>query len=785
MKENKLREYRTKRDFSVTKEPRGKTGRPRKKKLRFSVQHHVARADHYDLRLEWDGVALSWAVPKGPSFCVSDKRLAVRVEDHPVEYMQFEGTIPKGEYGGGTVMLWDEGEWLPRVDPERGLREGSLKFSLFGSRLKGDWALVRMKADDLSEPWLLIKEKDEYAKKTAGIGKFSRGVRSGKSMKEIGSSESNPFQSAEVMLARACAELPKGKGWIFELKYDGYRTLAFSEKGKTRLQTRNGMDCTNSFPGIARAVSELLRGRAAVLDGETVAAGEGGIPDFGKLQACAKRGKGEVKYVLFDILSLDGVDLREMPLIERKQKLEALFKDAPSVLSYSTHTDKMTKAGIEAIRTRGIEGIVAKRADGKYVAGKNGDWQKLKFRNGQEFVIGGYTLSESGAVKALLVGFYERGKLKFAGRVGTGFSDEARRELKEELCKLIRKRSPFFALPKEEKEEGTVWVEPLLAAQVEYAERTSSGRLRQASFKGIRKDKPASEITLETENSDPSEQAAPTFCGICITHPEKIMFPNALTKSDLAQYYAGIAERMLPYLKDRPMSVVCCPAGIMGEKFFRKHPGEGFEVKRVGEDYFCVTGKRGLLSLVQSNAVEFHIRGDRRTSLGRPDVMVFDLDPDEGLPLSKVRRGARALKEVLDELRLVSFLKTSGGKGYHIVVPFRSGADGEAFRNFAEQVAKYLEKAHPDKFVSTMSKRARKGKIFLDWQRNTAGATSVAPYSVRAREGAPISMPIAWEELEEVAPNSVTVESVLSSLEKDPWKDYFSVKSRQSLKGTG
>ncbi|MCH5147419.1 MAG: DNA ligase D [Clostridiales bacterium] len=793
MSESKLKKYNSKRNFDITSEPEGRVGRSNRRKLKFSVQHHLARADHYDLRLELGGVALSWAVPKGPSFCTADKRLAMRVEDHPIDYMDFEGTIPKGEYGGGTVMLWDEGEWTPHVDPEKGIKEGSLKFNLNGQRLKGDWALVKIKNSDGGEPWLLIKERDGYAKNTAGISRFTRGVRSGKSMAEIAkSAASNPFKQTDVMLAKLCETLPTGKGWIYELKYDGHRTLGFCEGGKTTLYTRNGHNCTSSFSVAAEALSKMLNGRAAVVDGEMVVAGEGGIPDFGALQAYIKnKSTGGLNYVIFDLLALDGEDLRELPLIERKQKLKALLKNAPYVLSYSEHTERMTKKDIEAVKNRGMEGIVAKRANAAYVAGKNGDWQKLKFRNAREFVIGGYTLSEVGELRSLLVGFYEDGKLSFAGRVGTGFTDESRRELKKRLAALKRKTPPFSSVP-QEFQADTVWVKPALAAQVDFAEITSAGLLRQASFKGIRSDKEVKEIDSERPKAVKKSQSVKKedvqVCGIKITHPEKAMFSDpTVTKSELAKYYAAASERMLPYIKDRFLSLVCCPAGIDGEKFFRRHlEGNFVGIKNApAEDaeYFYAASDKGIINSVQYNAVEFHVWGSKKNSPYRPDIMIFDLDPDEELSLGDVRRGVRELKYVLDGLGLKSFLKTSGGKGYHVVVPFKSGIEGQAFRDFSKRVAQLMEEAYPNRYTSTMSKKVREGKIFIDWQRNSPGATSVAPYSVRARKGAPVSMPIAWEELSKVAPNSVDIRSALRRLQKpDPWADFFKVKSTQTLK---
>lgn len=788
MVNNKLQKYNSKRNFENTSEPLGRLKRSNKRKLKFSVQRHAARADHYDLRLELNGVALSWAVPKGPSFCTADKRLAMRVEDHPLDYMDFEGIIPKGQYGGGTVMLWDEGEWTPRTDPEKGLEEGSLKFFLDGKRLKGDWALVKIKnsGETSSEPWLLIKERDEFAKNSAAISRFTRGVRSDKTMAEIAEcGGKNPFEQTEVMLAKPCEKLPSDNGWIYELKYDGYRVLAYCRGGKTELFSRNGRRCSSAFSSVAKALSDTLRGRAAVIDGEMVVAGEGGIPDFGALQAYMKnKGSGGLNYVAFDLLALDGEDLRGIPLVERKQKLKTLLKNAPSIISYSEHTQKMDKKQLDSVKKRGVEGIVAKRKNSLYVAGRNGDWQKLKFRNDREFVIGGYSLSDDGGLRSILVGYYEEGKLKFAGRVGTGFTETTRLELKKEFSKISRKTSPFSSLP-QEYGKGAKWVKPALAAQIDFAEITSSGVLRQASFKGLRVDKPVKEIV--DEQPKPEKKDGEKLSGIVITHPEKIMFPDsAVTKSELAEYYAAVSERMLPYLKDRFLSLVCCPSGIGGEKFFRRHFEADNSLIKLApagdEEYFYITNKKALIFLTQYNAVEFHTWGSRKSSPYRPDVMVFDLDPDEELPLGDVRRGARDLKAVLDGLGLKSFLKTSGGKGYHVVVPFRSGADGQAFRDFSKRVAELLADKYPERYTFNMSKKEREGKIFIDWQRNSPGATSVAPYSVRARKGACVSMPISWNELSKTTPNSVDIRAALRRLEKDdPWADFFAVKSAQRL----
>ena len=589
-------------------------------------------------------------------------------------------------------------------------------------------------------------------------------------MEEIaGNAEKNPFQKVDVMLAKLSEELPKGKNWVYELKYDGHRTLAFVEEGKCRLYTRNGYSCDESFPSAREAIEKVFSGRAAVVDGEMVVVNEKGVPDFGALQSYVKSGKkGGLNYVLFDLLALDGEDLRNLPLLERKEKLKALLKNAPPVLVYSEHTPKMTKQNIEAVKEKGMEGIVAKKTDSPYTAGKNGDWVKIKFRGAQEFLIGGYTLSESGELKSLLVGSYEEEELKFSGKVGTGFSDRTKHELLSKFMKIKQKNCPFSELKTSER-RGVSFVKPVLIAQVAYAEITSSGLLRQASFQGLRTDKEAKEVVLETSEK-------PKKTGKILTHPDKILFPKQkITKGDLYEYYEKVAEKMLPFLKNRFLSLVCCPAGIDGEKFFRKHLDEGLAgIKNAPEgsekdDYFYLTSKRGIFSLVQYNAIEFHVRGTKINS-EKPDLMVFDLDPDEGLPLEKLRKGTLIIKEILDDLKLKSFLKTSGGKGYPIVVPFRGGMEAQKFRDFSKNVAELAEKSHPNLFVSNASKRAREGKIYVDWQRNSPGSTSVAPYSVRARDGAPVSMPIFWEELKKIAPNAITLKNAVERINENPWE---------------
>lgn len=806
----KLREYRKKRDFGRTGEPSGETrGEKKDKKLKYVVQYHVATRTHYDFRLEWKGVLLSWAVPKGPSFRLGDKRLAVMVEDHPVEYADFEGVIPKGEYGGGPVMLWDEGNWIPENDPDEGLREGSLKFRVEGERLKGRWALVRMKTEDGDKNWLLLKERDEYAREDEGIPEIPTSVRSGRTVSEIlaeedPSAKKNPFQSAEVELAKLAERVPEGKEWLFEVKFDGYRILAFTEGGRTRLLTRGGKDFSDKFRAVADAVSSWAKGRAAVLDGEMVVPDESGRTDFQALQSYVKRPTGKsLVYMVFDLLALEGEDFRERPLIERKTKLAEILEGAPDCLKVSRHVEGKGKESLKAAEKAGFEGIVAKRASSPYRGERNGDWVKLKCYLRQEFVLGGCTRTgKKEGVSALLLGVYEDKSFRYAGRAGTGLTLKEGAELYEKLKGYGISEPVFENPPRARSGEETLWLKPVLVCEVQFAEWTGEGVLRQASFKGLREDKDPREVVRERPESEESFETrrpaikkksakkrggdSPEVCGISISSPDKIVFKRPeVTKLEVVRYYERAAPRMLAYAEGRVLSVVRCHKGVGESCFFKKHPaGEsaGTEIVPVanseGEvsDYFCLKDERGLISEAQLGSIEFHIWGSRAKTLEKPDMMVFDLDPDEGMPLEQVRQGVRDLKSVLDELGLKSFLKTTGGKGYHVVLPFRPSAEWEAFHDFARRIAEVMAEKWPERYTANMRKSKRSGRIFIDWVRNGRGATSVAPYSLRARPGAKVSVPLSWSELDRVAPDGIDLFGALERLKKsDPWKDYFRV----------
>ncbi|MDF1494078.1 DNA ligase D [Caproiciproducens sp. CPB-2] len=810
----KLEEYNRKRNFEKTEEPEGESENP-EERLKFVVQHHIARRDHFDFRLEWDGVLLSWAVPKGPSYDTHDKRLAVQVEDHPLEYRNFEGLIPKGEYGGGVVMLWDEGFWEPQTDAAEGLRTGSLKFILKGKRLKGKWALIRMKAkaDETRSNWLLLKEKDDYSKTGDEISGFTTSIRTGRTIEEIEKGEGekfthNPFEKADVQLARLVSTVPKGEDWLYEVKYDGYRILAFVEGNSVRLQTRGGSDYTDRFPEVANSLIDLAAGGAMVLDGEMVVTDAHGRTDFQALQNYMKDPKGKnCTYIVFDLLALDGADLRGQRLIDRKEALGTLMKSSPKNLYYCRHIKGNGKESFAAASQANLEGIVGKKADSVYSGTRNGDWIKLKCDKRQEFVIGGYTLSDkkTSGVSSLLLGVYEGKELVYAGRAGTGLSARSAAELENRFKALKREAAPFSRAPQARTHEKITWLAPLLVAEIKFAQWTEENLLRQASFKGLRTDKDPKDIKKEEADDEAQPRASAENVekpmkaagddliieGVKITHPDKIMFHDPeITKADVIRYYEKAAARMLPYVSRRILSIVRCPKGISQSCFFKKHPGSDSKgVVSVSiptndgetEDYFYIENVSGLISEAQMGTLEFHTWGSSVDKLENPDVMVFDLDPDEGMDLGTVRRGVKDIKSILAELSLKSYLKTSGGKGYHVVVPFKPVASWDVFHDFAKRVAEVMEQKWPDRYTSNVRKEKRKNKIFIDWIRNGRGATSVSPYSVRARKGAKVSMPIAWDELETVAPDGITMEDALQRIGgNDPWKDFF--QNNQVLK---
>jgi len=803
--DNKLNKYNQKRNFEKTPEPKGMTENPGEG-LRFVVQLHLARSRHYDFRLEWNGTLLSWAVPKGPSYNTRDRRLAIHVEDHPLEYRNFEGTIPKGEYGGGVVMIWDEGYWEPIVDVDEGLGEGMLKFVLKGRRLRGRWALVRLKAKagEKNDNWLFLKEKDEYIQDEDGMSEFTFSVRSGRTAAEIeeGREEKiikNPFDTTDVQLAKLVRTIPESDDWLYELKYDGYRIVAYAEGNSVRLMTRNGNDYSSRLYDISAAVADWTGGRAVVLDGEVVITDASGRTDFQALQNYMKnRNSLKLTYIVFDLLALDGVDLRQQPLIKRKEMLESIMKDAPPKLHYSRYVKGHGKESLKAACEADMEGIIGKKEDSVYSGTRNGDWIKLKCSKRQEFVIGGYTLSDkrTRGVSSLLLGIYEGNDLIYAGRAGTGMDKNEMMMLESKFENIKRSEPPFKNPPDRRPNEKIMWLEPELAAEIKFAEWTKDNLLRQASYKGLRTDKDTKEIKREEEK----EMLQPTIEkhseekqakinsdvliieGVKISSPDKIIFNEPkVTKEDVVRYYSRISQRMLPYVRHRTLSIVRCPKGVSQSCFYKKHADASSVGTGMIEDFFYIEDISGLIYEAQMGTLEFHICGSTVEQLDGPDMMVFDLDPDEGMDLSQVRQGVEDIKNILDELSLNSYLKTSGGKGYHVVVPLKPDADWEKFRDFAKRVAEVMEQKWPDRYTSNIRKAQRKDKIFIDWIRNTKGATSIAPYSLRAREGASVSMPISWDELYTVAPDGIDMKEALLRIERDdPWRDFF--QNNQMLK---
>ncbi|HWJ70467.1 MAG TPA: DNA ligase D [Sphingobium sp.] len=812
-----LARYNAKRDFAKTPEPAGARAESPGGNL-FIVQKHDATRLHWDFRLEVDGVLKSWAVTKEPSLDPDDKRLAVRTEDHPLSYARFEGTIPKGEYGGGTVMLWDQGSWEPVAGKSaKDIEDGHLHFRLDGERMKGEWLLVRMhpRPGEKHENWLLRKIADAQA--GTGDGLVARGLTSvltGRTMAQIaadkggaqslqgkkgkafdaamtaasqhnaragdgapdrgvqeavrrkGAPEARPRSRPRtgrlpgfepVQLATLVDAVPPGDGWMHEIKYDGYRVLAAVKGADVRIFTRSGLDWTERFAPIAAALAALDL-PPALIDGEVVALDAQGNPDFSALQAALKDG-GAARLICFafDLLSLAGEDLKPLPNSARKTRLTALLAEASGPIHVADHITGAGEALLAAMCGAGQEGIIAKRADAPYRAGRTRNWVKIKCTLRQEFVIVGWTTSSARGrpFGSLLLGQREHGQLAYKGKVGTGFDVATMDDLAATLAPLARS-SPPVEVPRAQA-RGAHWVEPALVAEVAFAEMTADGRVRHGSFIGLREDKEASDVTPEQSEPAPRGKSA-----VEITSADRVIFPETGgTKGDLAAYYEAIAPLMLPFAADRPVSLVRCPQGDLAKCFFQKHDSGSFgpQVHHVpivekdgeAEDYLFVTDADGLLACVQMGTIEFHGWGARTDDVEQPDRMIFDLDPDEGLDFDVVKRAARHINRQLGDLGLVSFAMLSGGKGLHVVVPLTPGHGWEAHKDFSKRFAEALSLAEPDRFVATMSKARRKGRIFIDWLRNQRGSTAVLPYSARARAGAPVAVPIGWDELDDIA----------------------------------
>jgi bifunctional non-homologous end joining protein LigD len=788
--EGALARYKAKRDFAKTAEPAG--GAPTAAGNSFIVQKHAASRLHWDFRLELDGVLVSWAVTKPPSTDPAVKRLAVRTEDHPLDYATFEGTIPKGEYGGGTVMLWDRGTWTNQSDPAAGLAKGKLHFTLTGERMRGEWVLIRLKPEGKAENWLLGKIADEFA---TGVDlDFDASIATGRTMAAIAGGvpsvqtpavipanagtqcrgraipcgmgpgirrddgkkkrkPATPPAFREPQLATLVDRPPPGNDWLHETKYDGYRAQVAVGGGAAVAYSRSGLDWTDRF-GAVPAACAALPCASALIDGEVVALDGSGKPNFSTLQANLKDG-GPLLYFAFDLLELDGVDLAPLPLTERKAKLAALLERAPPPLHYSEHVRGGGEAMFAALCGNGYEGVVSKRADSVSRAGRSGSWLKAKCTHRQEFVIGGWSKSDKGrGFASLLLGVHEDVGLRYAGRVGTGFTDRTLDELSAKLDALKADKSPFAGKLDAAARRGATFVRPELVAEIAFAEFTADGSVRHASFLGLREDKAAEAVVAEAPAAAPS----PDRHGVRVTSPDRIVFPElGLTKGALVDYYAVVAGVMLKELGNRPISLVRCPQGRARKCFFQKHDSGMFsdDVHHVDiaesdgktEPYLFVDNAQGLLNCVQMGTIEFHGWGSRVADIERPDRLVIDLDPDEGLDFTVVKTAAVLVRDRLKAKGLASFPLLTGGKGVHVVAPLIPAAEWPAVKAWARAFAEALEAEMPDAFVASMSKARRKGRIFVDWLRNQRGATAVLPYSVRARDGAGVAVPMTWAQL--------------------------------------
>jgi bifunctional non-homologous end joining protein LigD len=847
--DEQLERYREMRDFSKTAEPSGKEHAAATAKtgaLPFVIQKHAATRLHYDFRLGLDGVLKSWAVTKGPSYVPGDKRLAVQVEDHPMEYGGFEGSIPKGQYGGGTVMLWDEGTWEPVGDADESLAKGNLKFILHGKKLQGKWVLVRMggKAANEAKPnWLLIKEHDEYeqtAQDEPIVEKEPNSVLTNRDMDAIARDGDHVWQSnrpessstkKESAVAFAPAGLPGkkealpafiapqlaseapappvGAHWVHELKLDGYRIQAHMDKsGKVRLYTRSGLEWTSRMPLIVRELGRL-KVEGAVLDGEVVVLDAEGQSSFAKLQAAFDEGASHpLTYFVFDLLHLNGHNLRHEPLGERKQILERMLDTLPEheVIRYGQHIE--TEGGpifTEACKM-GAEGIVSKRSDSTYTSGRSKSWLKIKCDRRQEFVIGGFTKPANGTegIGALVLGYYEGKKLIYAGRTGTGFTQASGRLLRQRMEAMRQSKMPFVDVPAAAA-KGAIWIRPELVAEVQFSTWTADNLVRQASFKGLREDKKAAEVrrevpdpSLSTKTPDkgkpepapePVIKAVPTKLGFRVTHPDKIVDPETgVTKQALIDYYLAVAPRMVPHVAGRPLSLVRCPNGAGQKCFYQKQLGagmprgiDGVEIPKAKGDatetYVTVHSAEGLAGLAQMNVLEVHPWGSTNVDLEHPDRIIFDLDPDEAVSWPTLCEGALEVRERLKKLGLQSFVKTTGGKGLHVVAPIRPTLEWERIKAFTHAFTLQMEQDNSKLYISKMTKAARKNKIFVDYLRNEREATAVAPYSSRARLGMAAALPLEWSELKgSTGPKFLIAEfgEWEERLRKDPWKAMLS-----------
>lgn len=826
-----LKDYHKKRDFKKTAEPKGKI--TCRNKYLFIIQKHAASHLHYDFRLELNGVLLSWAIPKGPCFDPSVKRLAIQVEDHPVEYGFFEGIIPKGEYGGGTVLLWDKGIWKPLdKNPLKAYKDGHLRFEIEAHKLQGRWDLFRFKDE---EHWFLVKYDDHYAISLADYDVIEKEPKSilseqtieqinnnceqvwthggkAKSSKKLQQKSSIPLPEQleketfpaiiTPQLATLVDEAPEGDSWLHEIKFDGYRILAFIKNGKVTLKSRNRIDWTSELSPLATSIKKM-KFKNIIFDGEVVLLDKEGKSDFQLLQNAIKaEQKADFIYYIFDILYYDIYDLKSLPLIQRKEILRSVLPDKHPTLLYSDHIINGGKDIFHHSCELALEGIISKKIDSVYESRRSKNWLKVKCIKRQEFVIGGYTNPQGrrGYFGALLLGVYTNGKLDYAGNVGTGFTKESLKEIYTQLQKQVTAINPFNVTPPNS--HNVHWLNPVLVCEVEFTQWTKENHLRHASFKGLRLDKEAKEVgrekttalqtlktKMKTSQKKLSKQTDANTVSFKITHPDKMVYPeDKLTKQDILNYYDNICDYMLPFIKNRPLSLVRCPENYQ-KCFFQRHSNKStpqalksidIESKDKTEPYIYLNDREGLLSTVQMGVLEIHPWGSLITALETPDMVIFDLDPASNVIWKTVVAAAFDIKAELTQLNLKSFVKTTGGKGLHLVVPIQAEYNWNEVKQFTLLFVEYLEKKNPDKYISKMTKSKRDGKIFIDYLRNQRSATAIAPYSTRARLHAPVSVPIAWEELTnrrtDTAFTIKTLLERLKSLKSDPWGEFWNIQ---------
>jgi len=877
--------YRKKRNFKTTPEPAGRVGKRRAKGLSFVIQKHRASHLHYDFRLELNGVLLSWAVPKGPSLDPADKRLAMHVEDHPLEYGDFEGVIPPKQYGSGTVLLWDRGEWEPVGDAEAGYRQGKLKFALRGEKLHGGWMLVKSHGGKYGgdKSWLLIKERDEYARTGADahvVDTEPQSVASGRDLDAIAADPERVWHSNKTVaenvrtgrvarkqvdvsagkidrarkaalpaemaaqLALLVDDAPDGDGWLHEIKFDGYRMLCRIDHGQCRMFSRTGKDWTASFPGIADAAARLPV-ESAWIDGEVIVNDANGHSSFQALQnVLSAESRAAPLYYAFDLPYLDGYDLRDAALVARKAALRTVVGDG-ALIRYSDHVEGNGPGFFAQACKLGLEGIISKRADSAYQAVRGRSWQKVKCSQRQEFVIGGYTDPQGARAGfgALLLGVYDGKDLRYCGKVGTGFNDALLTSLLGELEKRATDASPFVDPPTGAEGRRARWVKPELVGEVTFTEWTRDGTLRHPSFEGLREDKRARDVVREVPTHQSAERDAPAVAArepapaakprtakratktsktpdepaqsrvkpsarsaarraaassadavadVVISNGDKLLYPEAgLTKRDLAEYYAAVGEWIVPQLSGRPLTLVRCPNGWDKPCFFQKHANQALsefidriDIREGGgeQPYMMANNVSAVVALLQMGVLELHPWGSRTPKLGHPDRLVFDFDPDETLPWERVVDAVNVLQKLFETLGLRCFVKTTGGKGLHVVVPIEPTRAWDQAKAFCKAIAELLVRTFPDRFTSKMTKSTRSGRIFVDYLRNAENATAIAAYSVRAKAHAPVAMPVAWEQLKSDLRfahfNVKNVPAMLRRRRRDPWSELADVRQK-------